>query len=77
MPSATAGPGMRPATRVGEVAAGFVPKLGDGALYLGDDLIRAIGFFNSSAEYQRVLAGGTLDTLIAELEAQTERLRQR
>jgi phospholipid transport system substrate-binding protein len=29
------------------------------------------------AEYQRVLAGGTLDTLIAELEAQTERLRQR
>jgi len=29
------------------------------------------------AEYQRVLAGGTLDTLIKELEAQTERLRQR
>jgi phospholipid transport system substrate-binding protein len=28
------------------------------------------------AEYQRVLAGGTLDTLIAELEAQTARLRQ-
>jgi phospholipid transport system substrate-binding protein len=29
------------------------------------------------AEYQRLLAAGTLDTLIAELEAQTERLRQR
>jgi len=29
------------------------------------------------AEYQRVLAGGTLDTLIKELESQTERLRQR
>ena len=29
------------------------------------------------AEYQRVLASGTLDTLIQELEAQTERLRRR
>jgi phospholipid transport system substrate-binding protein len=29
------------------------------------------------AEYQRVLASGTLDTLIKELESQTERLRQR
>ena len=29
------------------------------------------------AEYQRILANGTLDTLIKELEAQTERLRQR
>lgn len=29
------------------------------------------------AEYQRVLASGTLDTLIAEIESQTERLRQR
>jgi phospholipid transport system substrate-binding protein len=29
------------------------------------------------AEYQRVLGTGTLDTLIKELEAQTERLRQR
>ncbi len=29
------------------------------------------------AEYQRILASGTLDTLIKELEAQTERLRQR
>ena len=29
------------------------------------------------AEYQRVLGGGTLDTLIKELETQTERLRQR
>ncbi len=29
------------------------------------------------AEYQRILATGSLDTLIAELEAQTERLRQR
>jgi phospholipid transport system substrate-binding protein len=28
------------------------------------------------AEYQRVLASGTLDTLIAELEAQTARLQQ-
>jgi phospholipid transport system substrate-binding protein len=29
------------------------------------------------AEYQRILAAGTLDTLIAELEAQTQRLRTR
>jgi len=29
------------------------------------------------AEYQRILASGTLDTLIKELEGQTERLRQR
>ena len=29
------------------------------------------------AEYQRILANGTLDSLIKELEAQTERLRQR
>ena len=29
------------------------------------------------AEYQRILANGTLDTLIKEIEAQTERLRQR
>jgi phospholipid transport system substrate-binding protein len=29
------------------------------------------------AEYQRVLAGGSIETLIAELEAQTERLRAR
>ncbi len=29
------------------------------------------------AEYQRILAGGSIDTLIAELEAQTERLRSR
>jgi phospholipid transport system substrate-binding protein len=29
------------------------------------------------AEYQRVLASGTLDTLIQELDAQTERLRRR
>jgi phospholipid transport system substrate-binding protein len=29
------------------------------------------------AEYQRVLASGSLDTLIKELESQTERLRQR
>lgn len=29
------------------------------------------------AEYQRILAGGSIDTLIAELEAQTERLRVR
>ncbi len=29
------------------------------------------------AEYQRILATGTLDTLIKDLEAQTERLRQR
>ena len=29
------------------------------------------------AEYQRILASGTLETLIKELEAQTERLRQR
>ncbi|MEO8467098.1 MAG: ABC transporter substrate-binding protein [Gammaproteobacteria bacterium] len=29
------------------------------------------------AEYQRILGSGTLDTLIKELEAQTERLRQR
>jgi phospholipid transport system substrate-binding protein len=29
------------------------------------------------AEYQRLLAGGSIDTLIAELEAQTQRLRAR
>ena len=29
------------------------------------------------AEYQRILSTGSIDTLITELEAQTERLRQR
>lgn len=29
------------------------------------------------AEYQRILSGGSIDTLVAELEAQTERLRAR
>jgi hypothetical protein len=33
----------------------WVGAIGYGALYISDDVIRAIGFFNSSAEYQRYL----------------------
>ena len=33
----------------------WVGVIGYGALYISDDVIRAIGFFNSSAEYQRYL----------------------
>ena len=33
----------------------WVEQIGYSALYLADDVIRAIGFFNSSAEYQRYL----------------------
>jgi hypothetical protein len=33
----------------------WVDQIGYGALYISDEVIRAIGFFNSSAEYQRFL----------------------
>ncbi len=34
----------------------WVDAIGYGALYISDDVVRSIGFFNASAEYQRYLA---------------------
>ena len=42
----------------------WVDRGGYGALYISDEVVRAIGFFNSSAEYQRFLLV-TATTLIA------------